>query len=136
MNEIINKYFLAGDKLMPELHLIEPGFTYSACGPFTKSKERTQNFKEAGDSRYIYQNKLDKPFLQHDMAYRDFKILTILLVSFSQLLIKYCVIKHSILLKILNMMDIKKVLLQWFINLLIKRSLVAVLKMRIFQTKN
>ena len=39
MNEIINKYFLAGDKLMPELHLIEPGFTYSACGPFTKSKK-------------------------------------------------------------------------------------------------
>ena len=53
---------------MSKMHLIEPGLTYSACGSFTKSKERTQNFKEAGDSQYVYQNKLDKGFLQHDMA--------------------------------------------------------------------
>ena len=45
---------------MPEIHLRQPEFTYSACGPFTKTKERIQKFKEMGDSQYIYQNKLDK----------------------------------------------------------------------------
>ena len=73
MNEIINKLLLAGDKFMPEMHLKRPGFTYSACGPFTKNKERTKKFKETGDSRYIYQNELDKAYFQHDMAYGDFK---------------------------------------------------------------
>ena len=42
MNEIVNKVLLAGDKLMPEMHLKQPRFTYSACGPFTKNKERIQ----------------------------------------------------------------------------------------------
>ena len=39
MNEIVNKFLLAGDKFMPEMHLKQPGFTYNACGPFTKNKE-------------------------------------------------------------------------------------------------
>ena len=76
MNEIVNKFLLAGDKFMPEMRLRQPGFTYSACGPFTKNKERIQKFKETGDSRYIYQNELDKACFQHDMAYGDFKDLT------------------------------------------------------------
>ena len=76
MNEIVNKILLAGDKSMPEMHLRQPGFTYSACVPFTKNKERIQKFKETGDSRYIYQNKLDKVCFQHDMAYGDFTDLT------------------------------------------------------------
>ena len=75
MNEIINKFLLAGNKFMPEMHLRQPGFTYSACGAFTKNKERIQKFKETGDSRYIYQNELDKACFQHDMAYGDFKYL-------------------------------------------------------------
>ena len=45
MNEIVNKFLLAGDKFMPEMHLKQPGFTYSACGPFTKNKEKIQKFK-------------------------------------------------------------------------------------------
>ena len=45
---------------MPEMHLRQPEFTYSACGPFTKNKEGIQKFKETGDSRYIYRNELDK----------------------------------------------------------------------------
>ena len=49
-----NKFLLAGDKVMPKLHLRQPGFTYSACGPFTRNKERIQTFKETGDSLYIY----------------------------------------------------------------------------------
>ena len=76
MNEIVNKFLLAGDKLMPEMHLRQPGFTDSACGPFTKNKERIQKFKETGDSGYIYQNELDKACFQHDMAYGNFKDLT------------------------------------------------------------
>ena len=45
MNEIVNKFLLAGDKFMPEMHLKQPRFTYTACGPFTKSKERIQKSK-------------------------------------------------------------------------------------------
>ena len=48
MNEIVNKFLLVDDKFMPEMHLRQPGFTYSACGPFTKNKERIQKFKETG----------------------------------------------------------------------------------------
>ena len=73
MNEIVNKLLLAGDKFMPEMHLIQPGFTYSACGPFTENKERVQEFKETGDTTYIYKNELDKTCFQHDIAYGDFK---------------------------------------------------------------
>ena len=61
---------------MPEMHLKHLGFTYSACGPSTKNKERIQKFKETGDSQYIYQNELDKVCFQYDMAYGDFKNLS------------------------------------------------------------
>ena len=54
MIEIVNKLLLAGDKFMPEMYLRQTEFTYSACGPFTKNKERIQKFKETGDSQYIY----------------------------------------------------------------------------------
>ena len=73
MNETVNKFLLAGDKFMPEMHLKQPGFTYSACGPFTKNKERIQNFKETEDMNSIYKNELHKTSFQHDMAYGDFK---------------------------------------------------------------
>ena len=58
------------------MHLKQPGFTYSACGPFTKNKERIQKFKETGDKNYIYKNELDKACFQYNMAYGDFKDLT------------------------------------------------------------
>ena len=73
MNEIINTFLLAEDKCMPEMHLKQPGFIYSALGRFTKSKERIQMFKETGDSRYIYRNEFDKTCFQHDTVYGDFK---------------------------------------------------------------
>ena len=60
MNKIINKLLLARHKSMSEMHLRQARFTYSTCGPFTKNKERIEKFKETGDSRYIYQNELDK----------------------------------------------------------------------------
>ena len=81
MNNTINKLLLAGDKLMPEIHLRQPQFTYSACGPFTNHKQRIQKFKEAGDTCYIYKNELDKACFVHDAAqvhfvYSDSKDLT------------------------------------------------------------
>ena len=72
MNEIVNKFVLAGDKFMPKMHLRQPGFTYITCVWFTKNKERIEKFKETGDSRYIDQNELDRACFQHDMAYGDF----------------------------------------------------------------
>ena len=53
------------------MHLRQPGFMYSACGPFTKNKERIQKFEETGDSRYVYQNELDKACFQHDMRFNQ-----------------------------------------------------------------
>ena len=76
MNNTINKLLLAGDKFMPEMHLRQFQFTYSACGPFTKHEQRIQKFKETGDTNYIYQNKLDKACFAHDAAYSDTKDLT------------------------------------------------------------
>ena len=56
MNKTINKFLLAGDKFMPEIHLRQPRFTNTACRPITKNKERVRKFKQTGNSRYIYQN--------------------------------------------------------------------------------
>ena len=69
MNEIVNKFLLAADKFLPEIHLKQPGFTYSTCGSFTKNKER---IKKTEDSRYIYRNELHKACFPHDMGYGDF----------------------------------------------------------------
>ena len=111
---------------MHEIHLKQPGFTYSACGPFTKNKERIQKFKVTGDLRYIYQNELDKACFQHDMAYGDFKDLTRRTASEKTLRDKaFNVAKNP-----------KYDLGQEFINSLKKKLLVAVLKMRICQTSN
>ena len=121
MNGIVNKLLLAGDKFMPEMHLKQPGFTYSACRTFTKNKEKINKIKETGDSGYIYENELDKACVQHDMAYGDFMI---------------WLMKHLILLRIRNMMDINVGFRRWFINFLIKKLLVEQLKMKLFLTKN
>ena len=60
MNEIVNKFLLSGYEFMPEMHLKQSRFPYSACGPFTKNKERIQKLKKTGDSRDICQKELDK----------------------------------------------------------------------------
>ena len=73
MNNTINKFLLAGDKFMPEMHLREPGFTYSACVPFTKHKEKNKKIEQTGDTQYIYRNDLDKVCFQHDAAYANNK---------------------------------------------------------------
>ena len=69
MNEIVSKFFLAGDKFMPELNLKQTRFTYSACGPFTRNKKRIEKFTQTGNTNFIYRNELDKACFQHDMAY-------------------------------------------------------------------
>ena len=76
MNNTINKLLLAGDKFMPEIHLRQPQFTYSACGPFTKHEQRIQKFRETRDTNYIYKNELDKACFVHDAAYSGSKDLT------------------------------------------------------------
>ena len=73
MNEIVNTFLSAGDKFIPDMHLKQPVFTYSAYRLFTKNKERIIKFKETGDTSYIYINELDKACFQHDVAYGDFK---------------------------------------------------------------
>ena len=65
----MNKFLLVGDKFMPEMYLKKPGFTYSACGPFTKNKERTEKFMQPGNTDFIYRNELHKASFQHDMDY-------------------------------------------------------------------
>ena len=69
MNEIINKFLLAGDKFMPEMHLRQPGFSYSACRPFTKNVKRIEKFIQTGNTDFIYKNELDKACFQDDIAY-------------------------------------------------------------------
>ena len=76
MNNTINKLLLARDKFMPEIHLRQPQFTYSACGPFTKYEQRIQKFKETGDTNHIYKIQLDKACFVHGAAYSDSKDLT------------------------------------------------------------
>ena len=75
MNEIINKLLLVGDKFMPEMHLKQRGFTYSACGSFTINKERIEKIMQTGNTDFIYRNELHKAFFQHNMAYGKSKYL-------------------------------------------------------------
>ena len=73
MNEIINTFLPVGDKFMPEMHLKQRAFTYSAWDPFTKNKERIEKFMQTGNTDFIYKNELDKACFQHDMVYGSFK---------------------------------------------------------------
>ena len=117
MNEIVNHFLLAGDKFIPEVYWRQPWFTYSACGTFTRNKERIQKFKETGDSQYIYQNELDKVCFQDDTAYGDFKYLTRRATSDK-------ILRNNVLnvAKTQNMRDIKGVLFQCFILFLMSNQ--------------
>ena len=72
MNKIINNFLLARDKFTSEMYLKLPGFAYSACGPFTKNKERIQKFMQIGNTPYIQKNDLDKACFEHDMAHPEY----------------------------------------------------------------
>ena len=73
MNNIINKFLLAGYTFMSEMQLRQPQVTYRASGLFTKRKQRIQKFKETGDTNSIYKNELGKACFAHDVAYSDSK---------------------------------------------------------------
>ena len=113
MNEIVNKFLSQGDKLMPEMHLRQPRFTYSACGPLTKNKEYKKLKKDEIQDIFIKTNYIQSAFsmiwfMKILRAYPE-----------EQLRIKYYVIKHLILVKIKNM-DINVDLLQRLTIFLIK----------------
>ena len=131
MSVIVNKSLLAGDKFMSEMHLRQSGFTYSAFGPFIKKQERIQNFKEAVDSQYIYQNELDKACFQHDMAYGDFKDLVRRTTSDKILRDKAFNFAKNPRYDS-NKCELASMVYSFFD----KKILVVVLEMRIFQTKN
>ena len=69
MDETVNRFLLVGDRFMPEMHLKQPGFTYSACVLFRKSKERIEKFMQTGNTDFVNKSELDKTCFQHDMAY-------------------------------------------------------------------
>ena len=76
MSEIVNKFLLAGDKYIHEMHSKQPGFTYSACGSFTKNKERIENFRQTENTDFVYRNQLDKAYFQYDMESKDLAKIT------------------------------------------------------------
>ena len=133
---MINKFLSTGDTFMAEMHLRPPRFTYSACGPFTKNKEKMQNFKETGDSRYNYQNELDKTCFQHDIASEDFKDLPRRKTSDKVLSEKtFDIAKYP---KYNGYQrGIASTVYKFFLrNLLVLVFKVVILKVRIYQTKN
>ena len=103
MNSIINKFLLVGDKFMPEMYLRQPQSVYSACGPFTRHKERIKEFKRTGDTRLLYRNELDKACFKRDAAYAKYKDVENRLISDQKLIVRV------ILLVIQNMMVTKEV---------------------------
>ena len=116
---------------MPEMHLRQPGFAYNACEPFTKNKERIKKFKETGDSKYIYQNELDKTCFQHGMAYGDFKYLKRRLFADKVLRDKaFNITKDP------KYDGYQRGLASMVYNFLIKKLLVPVFKMNVFLIKN
>ena len=116
MNEIVNKFLLAGDKFMPEMHLKQPNFSYGACGVFAKNKERIEKFMQTGNTNYIHKNDLGKACFQHNIAYGKFKDLAKRTQSDKVLTDKAFQIAE----KKQNMMDIKGDYLRWFASFLIK----------------
>ena len=64
---------LTRDKFTPKLNFKQSGFTYSACRPFTKHRERIRKFRETDNLKHLYRNELDKACFAHDAAYSDSK---------------------------------------------------------------
>ena len=69
----MNKFLLAGDEFMSGIHLKHSRFTYNACGPFTKNKERIETFMKTGNTQFIYKDNLDEACFQHEMIYGESK---------------------------------------------------------------
>ena len=128
MNEIVNKLVLAGDKCIPEMHLIHSVFPCSACRPFTKNKERIKKSKETEHSRYNYQSQVAKACFQHDMAYGDFKGLKVL--------IKYYEIKAFNTAKIPNYNGYQRGLASMVYYFFDKKNSGGAIKKKLWQMRN
>ena len=76
MNEIVNTFFMEGDKFMSAMHLKQPGFTFIACGLFARNKRQLEKYMQTGNADISHRNELDKACFQHDMAYGKSKYLT------------------------------------------------------------
>ena len=127
MDQIINKFLLAGDKFMSKLHLKQPGFTYSACRTFTKNKQRIEKFMQTGDTNCIYKNELDKACFQHDMVYGKYKDLQRRIQS-DKVLKVLQTIKYT--------MGMKEARLQWPTRFLIRNQKELVLKLELKKINN
>ena len=68
MNDIVNTFLLVRDKFMPEIHLKQPGLTYSACGPFSKNEEKIEKFMQTENTDSMYRNGVDKTCFQHEVT--------------------------------------------------------------------
>ena len=102
MNKMINRLLLTGGKFMPELYLKQPGFTYSACGPFSKHREIIQKFRETGNLKYLYINESDKACSTHDAHILRVKIIIIILLILLMLILHWLK-KLRPILKFLNL---------------------------------
>ena len=118
MNEIINKFLLAGDKFMPEMTLKQPRFKYSACGSFTKNKGRINNLNKQEIQDMFIKTKQIKLSFQHDVAYGDFKNLNEGTAADKALRDE----SFNFAPKIQNMIDINAALLQWSISFFAKKT--------------
>ena len=117
MNETANKLLLEGDRIVPDMHLREPRFTYNACGHFIKNKKRIQKLKKQEIQCIIIKTNWAK------LAFNMIWLMEIFTIyQEEQLLKNYYVTKHLILLKMQKRIENKEVLLQWFINFFDKRS--------------
>ena len=81
MNKIINKLLSTRERFMPELHLKQPGFAYSACGRFTKNRERIKKCRQSGNLKHLYRNELEKACFANDTAYSDSKDVVEIIIS-------------------------------------------------------
>ena len=104
MNKVIGKFLLTGEIFITELHLKQPGFTYSACEPFTKHHERIKKFRETGNLKHLYGNELQKDCFGHDEAYSHSKDLKKAKRTISDKILRGL----TKLLQIVTMMDIKE----------------------------
>ena len=117
MNKTINKFLLTETKFMSKLHLKQPGFTYSVCGPFTKHCERIKKIREIDNLKHLYRNELDKACFAHDQ-----QILIVKIYQRGLFQIGFSKIEPIKLLEIVNMMCIKERQQIWYITFLIRRQ--------------
>ena len=120
---MVNNFLLAGDKFMPEMHLRQLGFTSSGCGLFTKNKDSIKLKKQESHHIFIKRNQVKFSSWHSSWRFSRFN------KKNKKLLKRYYVIKHLIMLKIQNMMIIKEVLLQLFVNIFDKKIQVVLLNL-------